>query len=68
MKRLALVLSFAMIFGVFAANAQVKPAAKKVAPMEQTTKTVEKKKVVKKKPVKKGAKSTTIKKETKTTK
>jgi hypothetical protein len=38
MKRLALVLSLAMVFGVFAANAQEKKVAPKKAATEQTVK------------------------------
>jgi hypothetical protein len=62
MKRLLLVLSLAMIFGVFAANAQEKPAPGTTKTEQKTHQTGkkqgEKKKVVKKKPVIKTAKST----------
>lgn len=54
MKRLVLLLSFAMIFGVFAANAQDKPAAAP-AKKEAVAKKPADKKEVKKAPAKKAA-------------
>ncbi len=55
MKKLALILSLAMIFGVFTVNAQEKSAVKKPA-IEQMAKKPAAKKEVKKKVVKKGVK------------
>jgi hypothetical protein len=48
MKKLALVLSLAMVMGVFAANAQEKKVAPKKPATEQTTKAPAEKKEVKK--------------------